>query len=186
MPTLVLAVLAALLLHVAPAGATHPHPGPTSKKVVADLVHAYEPCTAPDTATDGYGYPACTAPVRSDPGCGYGPTGKGQLKIASSKSRLTVTARFSGLEPACEGSIIAILLYWRATGDVCGGESCTLTDDFAPAWGACEVVGGKCTIVPSGATFGFLPDGGRTGVELRGAEVYRNGVRAFVAGFVLP
>jgi hypothetical protein len=187
MQTPLIAVLAALLALVGSAAATHPDPGPKAKKVVADLVMAYEECTAPDTTTDGFGFAACAAPVRSDPGCGYGPRGKGRLKIAASPSRFTVTAKFSGLDAGCEGSIFAVVLEWRATGDDCGGAPCTLTDDFTPSWGACTVTAGKCVLVPSGEPFSFLPEGARTGVELRGADVIRDGtLRPFSMGFVLP
>jgi hypothetical protein len=65
-----------------PVLATHPNPGPKAKKITGDLVMAYEPCTTPDTALDGYPtFGGCSAPVRSDPACGFGPTGRGQVKM---------------------------------------------------------------------------------------------------------
>jgi len=169
------------------AGATHPEPGPKAKKVVADLVMAYEPCTVPDTATDGLGYPACAAPVRSDPGCGFGPKGKGKLKISVSPSKMKVIVSLRGLDVGCEASVMAVILRGRATGDGCAGAPCTTTDAFASSWSACTVTGGKCVISAAVAAFPYLPQGARTGVELHGADVIRDGtLRPFATGFVLP
>lgn len=187
MRTLATAFLGAALALASDAHATHPDPGPKARKVAADLVMAYEPCTAPDTVTDGFSYPACAAPVRSDPGCGFGPSGRGKLKIASTPNKLSVTFNLRGLDPGCEGSIMGVVLHWRATGEDCGSAPCTLTDAFEPGWGACTVTAGKCVLVPSGDLFTFLPEGARTGVELRGADLIRDGtMRPFTMGFVLP
>ncbi len=187
MKPLALACAGLLLAMASSARAAHPDPGPKAKKIAADLVMAYEPCTTPDTATDEFGWDACATPVRSDLGCGFGPKGKGRLKIVSSPTRLNVTVNLRGLDAGCEGSIMAVVLHWRATGDDCAGAPCTLTDAFMPSWGACTVTDGKCDIPPAGSPFAFLPIGARTGVELRGADIIRNGtLRPFAMGFALP
>ena len=187
MRTLAVVVTATVVGIASQALAVHPDPGPRAKRIVADLVMAYEPCTTPDAATDTFNYDACSAPVRSDPTCGFGPDGKGTLKIASTPKNLRVTFNLRGLTAGCEGSFMGVVLHWRATGDDCSGATCTLTDNFDPGWGACQVTGGKCVLPLAGGTFAFLPVGARTGVELRGADIVReNTFRPFAMGFVLP
>jgi hypothetical protein len=187
MKTMAIAVAGTMLALSSPATATHPDPGSKAKKIVADLVMAYEPCTAPDTVTDEFDFPACATPVRSDPGCGFGPNGKGKLRITVLPRSFRVTFNLQGLDAGCEGSIMGVVLRWRATGDDCSGAPCTLTDAFNPGFAACTVTGGKCVLEPSGIPFSFLPVGARTGVELRGADIIRDGtMRPFTMGFVLP
>jgi hypothetical protein len=186
---LTLLVTATWLGTAAPARATHANPGSKSKKITADLVVAYEACAAPDTTTDGSGFAACSTIVRSDPSCGYGPSGKGKLKITSSTSRAQVKVGFklTGLDAGCEGSVMGVLFHWRVTGDLCSGASCTVDEtSYMPGYGACTVTAGACTLSAT-SDLPALPADGRTGVELIGAEIVRDGtITSFRPGFFSP
>jgi hypothetical protein len=180
--------VAGLLLAAARVTAIEPDPGPQAKAVQADLVMAYEPCTSPDTEIDASAFPACSTPVRSDPVCGYGPKGKGHLTFRVSGQNLGVAFRLHGLDAGCEGRTMSLIFHWRVTGDDCGGAGCTLDETkFIPSFSYCTVKNGRCVLSGPPEPFSFLRAGARSGVELRGADVYRDGrTRSFTIGLVIP
>jgi hypothetical protein len=183
--TLVSTFAIAAWISVAPsAHATHANPGAKAKKVIADLVVAYEPCTAPDTVTDGSAFPACATPVRSDPLCGFGANGKGQLKIKASGTRLRIGFKLTGLDVPCEGEIMGVVFRWRVTGHQCGGAACTVDETtYMPGYGGCTVTGGVCVLTSTG-DLPALSSGGQTGVEFIGADIVRAGtITTFRTGF---
>src|SRR5262245_5278912 len=176
------AALGATLL-AAPARA-HDEPK-RAKSVKAALITAYEPCTNPNTVTQGsaLSIPACSPPVRSDPECGFqGPFFKAGYAKASGATtpigdfRLSYVAK--SLNPGCEGQRLCAVAQVRVTTDRCQQAPCTFD---LPQWyvdsvtGCCTVTGGECRVSTSinSEMLGTLAPGEKTGIEILGCGLKR-------------
>ena len=103
-----------------------------AKSVKAALITAYEPCTSPNTVTQGSSLPipACSPPERSDPECGFqGPFFTAGYAKASGVTtpigdfRLSYVAK--NLNPGCEGRKLCAVAEVRVTTDQCQMKPCT-------------------------------------------------------------
>ena len=164
------------------AWATHDEPG-RGKAVKISMVTTYEPCTSPNTITEGgLPTPACSPPVRSDPVCGFGAQ-DGQVGMAKAKGvvhdgdvRLSVVA--SGLGSGCEGHKLCGVVRVRVSTHRCSLSPCTTSDieltnlsDTA----CCTVTNGNCKLNTTVNTevFDALRVGQRAGIELLGCGLRR-------------
>ena len=178
--------LAGLMVAVVPelAKATHDEPG-RGKALKGSMVTAYEPCTNPNTMTEGgLPQPACAPPVRSDPVCGFGAL-FGQVGMAKAKAMvhdgdIELSVGASGLGNGCEGQRLCGVVRVRVTTHRCPAElsPCTTSDieltnqsDTA----CCRVFNGSCRLKTSINTevFDALRLGQRAGVELLGCGLRR-------------
>ena len=164
------------------AWATHDEPG-RGKAVRISMVTSYEPCTNPNTTTEGgLPTPSCSPPVRSDPVCGFGALfgmvgmAKGKAQVHDGDIQLSVTA--SGLGTGCEGHNLCGVVRVRVTTHRCPMSPCTTTDleltnisDTA----CCTVTNGNCKLKTSINTevFDALRIGQRAGIELLGCGLRR-------------
>jgi hypothetical protein len=161
-----------------------------AKSIKGSVLTAYEPCTAADTTTAD-GFPACSTPVRSNPGCGFAPHngqphGKGQVQVKTVAGRgWSVKLHVLGLEAACEGEQLDLVVSYRTTARACGDAFCTGVDRSATL-ASCTVERGSCkTNVPSGTpTLNQADINAASGSELRDLVVTNNGLRTFVIGIV--
>ncbi len=166
------------------AGAQHDEPK-RAKSVKAALITAYDPCTSPNTTTQGstIAIPACSPPVRSDSECGFqGPFFKSGYAKASGVTtpvgdfRLSFVAK--NLNPGCEGRKLCALAAVRVTTDRCELKPCTFD---LPQWyvdsvtGCCVVAGGECRVSTSinSEMLGTLLQGEKTGIEILGCGLKR-------------
>ena len=156
-----------------------------AKSVKAALITAYEPCTLPNTVTQGSSLtiPACSPPARSDPECGFqGPFFTAGYAKASGVTtpigdfRLSYVAK--NLNPGCEGRKLCAVAEVRVTTDQCQMKPCTFD---LPQWfvdsvtGCCIVAGGQCRVSTSinSEMLGTLTPGGKTGIEILGCGLKR-------------
>ena len=156
-----------------------------AKSVKAALITAYEPCTSPNTVTQGSSLPipACSPPERSDPECGFqGPFFTAGYAKASGVTtpigdfRLSYVAK--NLNPGCEGRKSCAVAEVRVTTDQCQMKPCTFD---LPQWfvdsvtGCCIVAGGQCRVTTSinSEMLGTLIPGGKTGIEILGCGLKR-------------
>ena len=156
-----------------------------AKSVKAALITAYEPCTSPNTVTQGSSLPipACSPPERSDPECGFqGPFFTAGYAKASGVTtpigdfRLSYVAK--NLNPGCEGRKLCAVAEVRVTTDQCQMKPCTfdLPQWFVPSvTGCCIVAGGQCRVTASinSEMLGTLIPGGKTGIEILGCGLKR-------------
>ena len=164
------------------AWATHDEPG-RGKAVRISMVTSYEPCTNPNTSTEG-GLPtqSCSPPVRSDPVCGFGAL-DGMVGMAKAKAlvhdgdiQLSVVA--SGLGNGCEGHNLCGVIRVRVTTDRCLLSPCTTKDielTNVSDTACCTVANGNCKLKTSINTevFDALRLGQRAGIELLGCGLRR-------------
>lgn len=146
-------VLALLILASSTAVARAGHVEPAkANKATFGLVNAYFPCDVPNTATSGNALSAC-APAVPNNACQLTASGSGKLtmskigSVTESNQDLKISVVAKGLNAACEGDQLEIILSYRLTTDDCPEGSCTGVDVhdiqlFAP----CVVTGGKCKI----------------------------------------
>ncbi len=154
------------------------------------FVMAFEKCSVPNsTVAESFGgdLTACSPPVRSDPTCGFGPGGSGRFLLAAGRRGLKVTAKLSGLEPACEGQTLRMRVDARATTEACSPSPCTVTDvesSFVIPVGPCLVRDGECRL---GGAFPVadLPNV-PVFVSVGEVSVNRGDLRSFVGGIRLP
>jgi hypothetical protein len=164
------------------AWATHDEPG-RGKAVRISMVTAYEPCTNPNTSTQGgLPTPSCSPPVRSDPVCGFGAL-DGMVGMAKAKAQvhdgdiqLAVVA--SGLGNGCEGHNLCGVIKVRVTTDRCLVSPCTTKDielTNVSDTACCTVANGNCKLKTSINTevFDALRLGQRAGIELLGCGLRR-------------
>ena len=120
-----------------------------AKSVKAALITAYEPCTLPNTVTQGSSLtiPACSPPARSDPECGFqgafftaGYAKASGVTTPIGDFRLSYVAK--NLNPGCEGRKSCAVAEVRVTTDQCQMKPCTFD---LPQWYVDSVTG--CCIV---------------------------------------
>ena len=180
-----LAVLALLTVLWLAASAVAAHLEPRkAKRFSADLVTAYEPCTAPNAAAGESGQPACVPPVRSDPGCGFGSKGSGRIKLAVTGSELAVSAKIRGLDPGCEGAFLTVGITFQATSDDCAGSACTL-EPIRPGYSGCQVRNGRCSVASKGPTTFIVPADALSGLAIQAVDVFRVNFRPFTMGILI-
>jgi hypothetical protein len=140
------------LLSILPATPCGAHSFPaTAPLLKVNLVQGYPPCSAPNTMTSA-GRPACGSTGELDTGCLFGSKGFGLLTAKIEKSNINVTLTLRGLDPLCEGRILAPAFTVRTTTDDCPNEHCTVVD-YEVSGQACIVKKGKCglkTAIPTG------------------------------------
>jgi len=156
-----------------------------AKSVKAALITAYEPCTLPNTVTQGSSLtiPACSPPARSDPECGFqgafftaGYAKASGVTTPIGDFRLSYVAK--NLNPGCEGRKLCAVAEVRVTTDQCQMKPCTFD---LPQWfvdsvtGCCIVAGGQCRVSTSinSEMLGTLTPGGKTGIEILGCGLKR-------------
>jgi len=156
-----------------------------AKSVKAALITAYEPCTLPNTVTQGSSLtiPACSPPARSDPECGFqgafftaGYAKASGVTTPIGDFRLSYVAK--NLNPGCEGRKSCAVAEVRVTTDQCQMKPCTFD---LPQWfvdsvtGCCIVAGGQCRVSTSinSEMLGTLTPGGKTGIEILGCGLKR-------------
>jgi len=156
-----------------------------AKSVKAALITAYEPCTLPNTVTQGSSLtiPACSPPARSDPECGFqgafftaGYAKASGVTTPIGDFRLSYVAK--NLNPGCEGRKSCAVAEVRVTTDQCQMKPCTFD---LPQWfvdsvtGCCIVAGGQCRVSTSinSEMLGTLIPGGKTGIEILGCGLKR-------------
>ena len=156
-----------------------------AKSVKAALITAYEPCTSPNTVTQGSALPipACSPPARSDPECGFqgafftaGYAKASGVTTPIGDFRLSYVAK--NLNPGCEGRKLCAVAEVRVTTDQCQMKPCTfdLPQWFVPSvTGCCIVAGGQCRVTTSinSEMLGTLVPGGKTGIEILGCGLKR-------------
>ena len=164
------------------ARATHDEPG-RGKAVRISMVTSYEPCTNPNTITEGgLPTPSCSPPVRSDPVCGFGALdgmvgmAKGKAQVHDGDVELSVTA--SGLGNGCEGNKLCGVVRVRVTTHRCPLSPCTTTDlelTNVSDTACCTVTNGNCKLKTTINTevFDALRLGQRAGIELLGCGLRR-------------
>ena len=156
-----------------------------AKSVKAALITAYEPCTLPNTVTQGSSLtiPACSPPARSDPECGFqgafftaGYAKASGVTTPIGDFRLSYVAK--NLNPGCEGRKSCAVAEVLVTTDQCQMKPCTFD---LPQWfvdsvtGCCIVAGGQCRVSTSinSEMLGTLTPGGKTGIEILGCGLKR-------------
>jgi len=156
-----------------------------AKSVKAALITAYEPCTSPNTVTQGSSLtiPACSPPARSDPECGFqgafftaGYAKASGVTTPIGDFRLSYVAK--NLNPGCEGRKSCAVAEVRVTTDQCQMKPCTFD---LPQWfvdsvtGCCIVASGQCRVSTSinSEMLGTLTPGGKTGIEILGCGLKR-------------
>jgi len=164
------------------AWATHDEPG-RGKAVRISMVTAYEPCTDPNTSTQGgLPTPSCSPPVRSDPVCGFGAL-DGMVGMAKAKAQvhdgdIQLSVIASGLGNGCEGHNLCGVIKVRVTTDRCLVSPCTTKDielTNVSDTACCTVANGNCKLKTSINTevFDALRLGERAGIELLGCGLRR-------------
>lgn len=153
-----------------------------ANRLLAKLVTAYSPCTAPNDMWVGL-VPACHPTVRSDAGCGYDPANSnafGQMKlVVTGSGDVKISARMKGLAAGCEGESLQAVIDVRVSSDDCASADplgCTIVDfpNF-PLSAACIVTGGECTIHSTTDAFSLLVNAGNeNGFELLGFGLKRS------------
>jgi hypothetical protein len=114
-----------------------------AKKLVTDLVTAYEQCPNPtvpaiNASTTG-GIDACSPPTRRDPVCGFGPIGKGKAIVTVANNMVTgatnlldlkVKVVLTNLDGGCNGKTLGLSWVFRPHLPVCAsnGMPCTVID----------------------------------------------------------
>lgn len=176
--------LLAVVWLATPASATHLEPR-KAKRFRADLVTAYEPCTAPNAFGDESGRPACLPPVRSDPVCGFGPKGSGRVKIAVSGTRVVVSLRVRGLDEGCEDAFLSVSVTAQVTADDCGGSPCTM-EPISAGFTGCQVTEGRCSFTARTPPIFIVSEGARSGFEIGAVDVGRENTRPFRMGILVP
>ncbi len=178
----ILGTVAAVLLAMGTAGATHDEP-PRAKGLSAGLVTAYDECTGGNTQTQGaFPVEACSPPARSDSICGFGVLdevpGKGRLKAKVDDGEVDLSVSLAGLAFGCEGQRLCGVMRARVSTHRCDDPPCTTVDvdltNGSPA-ACCTVVGGTCRMrssVPEGL-WDALRDGERAGIEVLACGVRR-------------
>jgi hypothetical protein len=177
--------LGMMVLLLAPTGvawAFHDEP-PRGRAFVGGVVTAYEPCTSPNTKTQGISpVSACSPPRRSDPVCGFGTLpgspGKGKLKADVRRGEIELKTSLSGLTFGCEGERLCGVVTVRVTTHRCNTQPCTtvnveLVNEDPSA--CCTVSGGRCHFKAANPSedWDALQDGDRAGVELLGCGLRR-------------
>ena len=147
----------------------------------ANLVQGYPMCTSPNTATSG-GRPACLSTAELDPSCLFGSKGFGLLTATIAKSSINVKVTLRGLDPGCEGKVLAPAFTVRTTTDDCPNEHCTV-EDYEVTGGSCTVKQGKCALTTSIAT-GF-PAGAGSEMTIVTCGVKEAGNTAFTCGIMV-
>jgi len=141
----------AMLLALVGVTTAHAHSFPDKAPLLkVNLVQGYPACTAPNTATSG-GRPACLATDEIDTSCLFGSKGFGLLTATINKSSIRVKVALRGLDPGCEGRILAPAFTVRTTTDDCPDEHCTVVD-YELTGSSCIVKRGKCALSTSIAT----------------------------------
>ena len=169
--------LAALVVAATASGAwaLHDEP-PNSRAYAAGLVTAYEPCTAPNTQTQGVApVPACAAAVRSDPVCGFGNVadspGRGKVLAQIRNGEVAMNFQALGLTSGCEGHRLCGVIVLRVTTHRCPNQPCTTSDveliNTSPE-ACCTVSGGRCRFKAANPSedWDALQDGDRAGAEV--------------------
>jgi hypothetical protein len=166
-------VVALALFHATGRFAVADHVEPRrASRFRADLVTAYEPCTAPNATADESGRAACVPPVRSDPVCGFGRRGSGVVKLAVRGSKLAISVRMRGLDAGCEGAFLNLGMTLQPTTHDCAGAACTVAP-LRPSWHGCPVRNGRCALSVLDSNSLIVPAGGRSGVELQRVALVR-------------
>jgi hypothetical protein len=159
----------------------HTHPR-KAKLLTSSLVQSYAPCLAPNATATG-GRPACEPAVAVDETCLLAHEGVGLLEAVVKETGIKVKATLKGLEPACNGSILAVAFRIRATTH-CTTEHCTTVDEDLVSTSTCTVANGKCTI--RGTIETGLPSDEASGLQILSCGV-RNGDRqTFSCGVLMP
>jgi hypothetical protein len=184
----IMGAVAGVSLLVGLAFADHNEPQ-SARRLQAELVTAYAPCTSPNTVTDdpGFpGFPACTPALREDPQCGFGSTGSAEVTFQFRRDgEITATAAAAGLDMGCTGEQLNLFLEFQGTSDACSGGPCTLVSTAQTQFVGCIVTPeGVCRISFTGPL--SMPS--QTGFELLGCGLLRVGaVRpAFKCGLLKP
>ncbi len=164
-----------------------------ANRLVVHVTTAYDPCTAPDTVTDGTGTPACTAPLASDAACRLGVRGRGKVQLRANADDTKVLARMEGVDPACEGEDLQFRMSFRVTSNDCGGLTCTSTDFVDQVMGTCQVSSGNCKLVTTlnSALPNLITPTNQTHVEVLGCDFKRTTgpslpARTFACGIMVP
>jgi hypothetical protein len=167
---------------VAFAWEAHDEP-PRARALSAGLVTAYEPCTNPNTLTQGVPpVPACSPPERSDPDCGFGNTatspGKGKVRAEIRRGEVSMNASVLGLTSGCEGHRLCGVVVLRVTTSRCNAQPCTTQDVELINTGdkaCCTVSGGRCHFKAANPSENWdaLQDGDRAGAEILGCGLRR-------------
>jgi len=167
------------LLAATPSGA-HSFPA-TAPLLKTNLVQGYPPCTAANTMTSS-GRPACLSTDELDTNCLFGSKGFGLLMARIDRSNINVNLTLRGLEPSCEGRILAPAFTVRTTTDDCPKEHCTVVDYELTA-SSCLVKKGKCavkTAIPTG-----YPAGAGSEMTLVSCGVKDGDRTAFTCGIMV-
>lgn len=177
-----LGALVALATMAGGAWALHDEP-PRARAFAGGLVTAYEPCTAPNTQTQGIApVPACSPPERSDPLCGFGNVanspGKGKVRAEIRGGEVSMSASLLGLTSGCEGQRLCGVIVLRVTTHRCNAQPCTTSDieliNEQPE-ACCTVSGGRCHFKAANPSedWDALQDGDRAGAEVLGCGLRR-------------
>jgi hypothetical protein len=156
---------------------------PRARAFSGGLITAYEPCTAPNTLTQGTSaVPACSPPERSDPVCGFGNVvdspGKGKVRAEIRQGEVSMSTSALGLTSGCEGHRLCGVVVLRVTTSRCNAQPCTTQDielvNTDPD-SCCTVSGGRCHFKAANPSkdWDALQDGDRAGAEMLGCGLRR-------------
>ena len=175
-------LIGALLVSVlASLAVAHTHPR-KAKVLTSSLVQNHPPCVAPNATTTS-GRPACEPSVAVDGTCPLGHDGVGLLEAVVKETGIKVKATLKGLEPTCNGTVLAVAFRIRTTTH-CPNEHCTTADEDLVSTSTCTVANGKCTI--RGTLETGLPADEASGLQILSCGV-RNGDRqTFSCGVLMP
>jgi hypothetical protein len=194
---LLLVALSARVLGASPAAAQAEPLVPEARVLSAQLVNAFEECTAPNDMGLAVGRPprhelACSPTVPSDASCGLSPSGTGSIRVAAarkpsrgdSRTRVSVRVIVKGLV-GCDGEELSLFLDGRLSSQVCkAGADCTTIDGGRPVT-SCFVVDGVCK---REQTLSF-DSGANTSITVLGCHLQREsnpGSRTLDCGLAIP
>jgi hypothetical protein len=172
--------------------------GLVQKTFKSDVVTAWQGCTPPGTSSSNSGFVACLNPQLADPLCKFSSRGKGRVRLIARTDNVSLYGSVKGIEPACTGQMLTLLVSMRITTDDCPpgvspSQACTLVDIVDQPLGTCQVVNGNCKILGTlnEAAAGLVGLDKRTDIELMGCGFKRTSgaglpARTFSCGIRVP
>lgn len=164
-----------------------------ARRMLMHVTTAYDACTVTDTTSDSTGGAACLAPVQSDAFCKFDTRGRGKLKLTSRPDNVRWLTSLKGIDGACEGETLEILVSLRITSDDCGGQACTLPDLIDTVVGQCVIQNNTC--ISSGtlnaAISNIIVENKETFIKILGCGLRRSTgpnlpTATFACGLMIP